>query len=98
MMREMAFATEQDLTTEKLLWRGVIARTVQDWLSASMRSKCEAERYLFQNSADLSLVCDLAGLNVGYLRSCLNKVRGRTMHDLLPVTNDLNNQQNERSG
>jgi hypothetical protein len=88
MIREMAFATEQELTTENLLWRGVIARTVQDWLSASMRSKGEAERYLFQNSADLSLVCDLAGLNVTYLRKCLHKVRGKTLLDILPPTNN----------
>jgi len=91
MIREMASATKQELTTENLLWRGVIARTVEDWLSASLRPKCEAERYLFENSADLSLVCDLAGINVGYLRKCLNKVRGRTLLDLLPVSSDLNN-------
>ena len=33
MIREMAFATKQELSTETLLWRGVIARTIHDWLS-----------------------------------------------------------------
>jgi len=84
MIREMAFATKQELTTETLLWRGVIARTIQDWLSKPLRSKREAERYLFENSADLSLVCQSAGIDIGQLRTRLNKVRGRTLHDLLP--------------
>ena len=85
MSREMAFAAKQELTTETLLWRGVITRTIQDWLSGPMRLKREAERYLFENSADLSLVCQSAGIDVGQLRKCLNKVRGRTLRDLLPV-------------
>jgi hypothetical protein len=85
MIRDMASATNQDSKTLTLLWRGVIARTIQDWLSAPLRPKRDAERYLFENSADLSLVCESAGINVGYLRTRLNKVRGRTLLDLLPV-------------
>jgi hypothetical protein len=89
MIREMALATSKQLTTENLLWRGVIARTIQDWISAPLRSRREAEGYLFENSADLSFVCGLAGINVGYLRKCLNRVRGRTMRELLPVARGL---------
>ena len=85
MIREMALANALEMTAETLLWRGVIARTIQDWLSNPLRPKREAERYLFENSADLSLVCGLAGINVGYLRKRLNKVRGRTLLDLMPV-------------
>jgi hypothetical protein len=85
MIREMAFAMAEEQTTETLLWRGVIARTIQDWLSEYVRPRREAERYLFENSADLSLVCESAGINVDYLRMRLNKVRGRTLRDLLPV-------------
>jgi hypothetical protein len=85
MIREMALAKRQERTTENLLWRGVIARTIQEWLSAPLRSQREAESYLFENSADLSLVCGFAGINVAYLRKCLNKVRGRTLLDLVPA-------------
>ena len=85
MIREMAFANRQERTTENLLWRGVIAKTIEEWLSAPLRFKLEAERYLFENSADLSLVCGLAGINVGYLRKCLDKVRGRTLLELMPA-------------
>ena len=85
MSREMAFATKRETTAETLLWRGVIARTIQDWLSKPLRFKREAERYLFEDSADLSLVCSSAGISVFKLRACLNKVRGRTLIDLLPI-------------
>lgn len=81
----MAPITQQDLTTENRLWRVVIARSIQDWLSKPLRPKREAERYLFENSADLSWVCESAGINVMQLRTCLNKARGRTLQHLLPV-------------
>jgi hypothetical protein len=86
MVRGMALATKQNLTAETLLWRGVIARTIQDWLSKPLRPKREAERYLFENSADLSSVCSSAGIDVLKLRTSLNKVRGRTLEDVLAVS------------
>jgi len=85
MIRGMAQATQQDLTTENRLWRVVIARSIQDWLSKPLRPKREAERYLFENSADLSWVCESAGIDVKQLRTCLNKARGRTLQHLLPL-------------
>ena len=85
MTRQMALTATRELTTETLLWRVVIARTIQDWLSKPLGPKREAERYLFKNSVDLSLVCQSAGIDVGQLRTRLNKVRGRTLHVLLLV-------------
>ena len=85
MVREMVLGTNSELTTETALWRGVIARTIQDWLSKPLRPKREAERYLFENSPDLSSVCESAGISVERLRTCLNKMRGRTLEDVLAV-------------
>jgi hypothetical protein len=86
MIRNMAFSTaKHGLTTEARLWRGVIARTIQDWLSEPLRPRREAERYLFENSSDLSLVCGSAGIDVAKMRQCLDKVRGRKLQDILPV-------------
>jgi hypothetical protein len=85
MVREKILATKLELMTATGLWRGVIARTIQDWLSKSLRTKHEAERYLFENSADLSLVCAAAGIDILKLRTSLNKVRGRTLEDVLAV-------------
>ena len=83
MIKQMPAATQRGLTAETRVWRGVIARDIQDWFSRSLRPKHEAERFLFQNSADLSLVCSSAGIDVSKLRACLNKVRGRTLVDVL---------------
>ena len=85
MIRDMASVTKQEPRTVARLWRGVIAKTIQDWLSGPLRPKREAERYLFTNSPDLSLVCASAGIDVLKLRTCLNKVRGRTLDGLLAV-------------
>lgn len=85
MTGQMISATEEPLTTEKRMWRVVIARTILDWLSKPLRAKREAERYLFENSTDLSWVCEAAGIEVEQLRICLNKVRGRTLLDVLPI-------------
>ena len=85
MAREIVLATEPKQITVTLLWRGVVARAIQDWLSKSLRPKRDAERYLFQNSRDLSLVCTSAGIDILRLRTCLIKVRGRTLEDVLGV-------------
>ncbi len=84
MIIKMTFDTSKHgLTTDARLWRGVIARTIQDWLSEPLRPKRAAERYLFENSNDLSLVCGSAGIDVAKLRQCLEKVRGRKLQDIL---------------
>jgi len=85
MIIETVSATKVELMTSTGLWRGVIARTIQDWLSKPLRPKREAEQYLFENSADLSLVCASAGIDIVRLRTSLNKVRGRTLEDVLAV-------------
>jgi hypothetical protein len=85
MIKDTVLSTKLELAKETAIWRGVIARTIQDWLSKSLRPKREAERYLFENSPDLSLVCASAGIDVLKLRTCLNKVRGRTLEDVLTV-------------
>jgi len=85
MITEMALAADREVTTDIQLWRVVIARTIHDWLSKPLGPKREAERYLFQDSADLSWVCESAGIKVAHLRTCLNRVRGRALHDLLPI-------------
>jgi hypothetical protein len=85
MFTEMALANSLEMTAETLLWRGVIARTIQDWISGPLGCKHEAERYLFENSADLSSVCSAAGIDVSRLRTCLNKARCHTLLDLSTI-------------
>ncbi len=85
MVGERVPATGQEQMIVTALWRGVIARAIQDWLSKSLRPKREAERYLFENSADLSLVCASAEIDILKLRTGLKKVRGRALEDVLTV-------------
>jgi hypothetical protein len=85
MIAEIALSAPNEYTIENRIWRVVIARTIQDWLSKPLGPKRAAERYLFENSEDLSWVCESAGIDVEQLRNRLNKVRGRNLCDVLPV-------------
>lgn len=85
MIRQMESGSDEPMTSETRMWRVVIARTIQDWLSKPLGPRREAERYLFQDSADLSWVCESAGIKVMQLRTRLNMARGRSLHDLLPI-------------
>jgi hypothetical protein len=68
-------------TPERLLWRAVIARAIQEWLSGSQRRHREAEEYLFSDSRQLSLVCEMAGMDVGQLRLRLKRFHGHALPD-----------------
>ena len=66
-----------EYTNETLLWRAVIARTIQEWISGPLRNKREAEQYLFGDNTDFALVCECAGMDAGGLRSRLARLRGK---------------------
>jgi predicted nucleic acid-binding protein len=70
-------------TFETLLWRAVIARTIQEWISGTLRRQREAEQYLFQDNRDFPLVCESAGMDIGQLRSRLAGLRGHTIPDYI---------------
>lgn len=64
---------------EMRLWQAVIARTIQEWISGPLRSKRQAEEYLFRDQKDFPLVCQSAGLDPERLRSKLNRLRRQTL-------------------
>jgi len=73
-------------TPETVLWRAVIARTIQEWISGPLRRQREAEQYLFDDNRDFPLVCKSAGMDSGQLRSRLARLRGHAIPDyLLPA-------------
>ena len=73
-------------TPETRLWRAVIARTIQEWISGPLRYQREAEQYLFDDNRDFPLVCKSAGMDSGQLRSRLARLRGHAIPDhLLPA-------------
>jgi hypothetical protein len=69
---EIAFSESMP---EMLLWRAVIARAIQEWISGSLRRQREAEQYLFQDNRDFRVVCGCAGMDAGRLRSRLTHLR-----------------------
>jgi hypothetical protein len=60
---------------EQKLWRAVIASTVQEWVSGPLRTKREAETFLFGNSQDFRTVCFSAGINPDNFRVRLQKYK-----------------------
>ena len=69
-------------TPQTLLWRAVIARTIQDWISGPLRRQREAEQYLFDDNRDFPLVCEAAGMDIGQLRLRLARLRGHAIPGL----------------
>ena len=60
---------------EKRLWQAVIVTAIQEWISGSLRSKRQAEEYLFQDERDFPAVCQSAGMDADSLRAKLNRLR-----------------------
>lgn len=58
---------------EQALWRAVITQALMDAASNSSKTQTlqrrnEARKWLFSGSLDFNRVCDLAGLDPGYVR------------------------------
>ena len=63
---------------EQALWRAVIMQMLEDAATGSMKShdqynKVIARNWLTSDSDDFYMVCDLAGFDVGYLRTNVKK-------------------------
>jgi hypothetical protein len=69
--------TEAPAGREKRLWQAVIVTAIQEWISGPLRSKRQAEEYLFQDQKDFPLVCQSAGMDADCLRAKLRRLRLR---------------------
>ena len=78
MEMESTLGMELDTAAETRLWQAVLLSAVQDWVWGKLRSKREAEVYLFDDQTDFPLVCESAGMDVGRLRSRLKRLRDRS--------------------
>jgi len=70
---------------ETRLWRAVIARTIQEWISGPLRRQREAEQYLFNDNMDFPLVCLSAGMDSSRLRTRLARLRSHAIPEHLPA-------------
>lgn len=67
--------TEPPADVEVRLWQAVIVTTIREWISGPLRSKRQAEEYLFQDQKDFPVVCQSAGIDADRLRAKLNRLR-----------------------
>lgn len=70
---------------ETRLWRAVIARAIQEWISGPLTRQREAEQYLFDDNSDFPRVCESAGMDSRQLRSRLARLRGHVIPKYPPV-------------
>jgi hypothetical protein len=64
-------------TAEEKLWRAVIAKTLEEWVSGPLRYSRKAEQFLFSDEKDFRAVCSSAGMDPGSLRKRLHTIRAR---------------------
>jgi hypothetical protein len=75
MQTNSAVVGNEEKLMEVRLWQAVIVTAIQEWISGPLRRKREAEDYLFKDQRDFPLVCQSAGLDVGRLRSKLERLK-----------------------
>jgi hypothetical protein len=67
----------EETAGEVRLWRAVVVRAIEDWMSGPLRQKCQAEQYIFNDQKNFPRACESAGLNADDLRARLSRIRGR---------------------
>jgi hypothetical protein len=70
-------AVTEELIGERRLWTAVVIVAVEDWRNGTLRSRREAQRFLFEDDEDLKAVCAAAGLDPSSLRAKLLKIGHR---------------------
>lgn len=67
----------EECIAERHLWTAVVTRALEDWRTGTLRERREAQKFLFEDSADFSRVCAGAGLDPASLRAQLSKIGRR---------------------
>ena len=68
-------------TAEERLWRAVIARTLEEWISGPLSFSRKAEQFLFHDNKDFKAVCSSAGMDPNRLRKRLETIRARGLQN-----------------
>ena len=80
MFESSIFQNRNHGTAEERLWRAVIARTLEEWVSGPLRYSRIAEEFLFHDNKDFLSVCSSAGMDPCSLRKRLESIRTRALH------------------
>jgi hypothetical protein len=78
MNKESTLGMKMEAAPETRIWQAVILNAVQDWVTGPLRTKREAETYLFDDQTDFPRVCKSAGMDVNRLRSRLRKFKAHS--------------------
>ena len=60
---KVAIGATEGIIGERRLWTAVLIQAVDDWRQGTLRKRREAQRFLFDDQANLSRVCAGAGLD-----------------------------------
>lgn len=60
---------------EQRLWTAVLVQALEEWRGDRIRSKREAEKFLFEDHKDFETVCAGAGIEPSSFRSRLRRLR-----------------------
>jgi len=77
MFRNTIFHGRDRGTAEEKLWRAVIAKTLEEWISGPLSFSRKAEQFLFEDNQDFQAVCSSAGMDPDRLRKRLLTIRAR---------------------
>jgi hypothetical protein len=69
-----AIGATEELIGERRLWTAVLLQALDDWRLGTLRKRREAQRFLFDDHANLGIVCAGAGLDPGSFCSKLLKI------------------------
>jgi hypothetical protein len=64
----------EDCLAERRLWIAVLTMAVEDWRNGTLRSRREAQQFLFEDGNDFDRVCASAGIDAGSFRSSLLRI------------------------
>jgi hypothetical protein len=81
-------AVTEESIGEHRLWTAVIVKAVEDWRFGTMRTRHEAQKFLFESARDFEMVCGCAGLDASCLSKKLLKLGRRLepqMHFIHPL-------------
>ena len=62
------------------LWQAVIVDAIEEWSKGPLRSRKQAENFLFADEDDFPLVCSSAGIDYRRLRAGLARLQNRLRH------------------
>lgn len=61
--------------SERRLWAAVLLQALEDWSSANMRHRLEAEKFFFESPDDFARVCRGAGLTPSSVLARLRRMK-----------------------